>query len=367
MKILVSAGEVSGDQRAAEVIGALKKRYNGDLKAFGLGGGRLAAEGVEITHHLSDYAVMGFMEILRSLGKFHKLEKELEALCLKEKPDCILLVDYPGFNMRLGRWAKKRGIPVVHYVAPQMWAWGAWRVRKLRKSTDILLTLFAFEELFFRKRGVNAVFTGHPLKKLIPRQKEHGNALGLLPGSRAQEVEKLLPEMLKAFVLLREKGIVENALVAVSDHLEKNVYEEAENTSGVQLQNGTEKVLTGSKAALVCSGTATLEAALYGVPFVVCYKTGALNYSLARFLVKGVERIGLANIIAGVDVVPELIQEDVTPDRMQKLLEPLFCDHTYAEAAGKKLELVRDALGDGDPAGNAAAEIIKFLMNSHES
>ncbi len=367
MKILVSAGEVSGDQRAAEVISALKKRLNGDFKAFGLGGSRLASEGVEITHNLSDYAVMGFMEIIRSLGKFHKLEEELKALCSKEKPDCILLVDYPGFNMRLGRWAKKRGIPVVHYVAPQMWAWGAWRVRKLRKSTDILLTLFAFEEPFFKKSGVNAVFTGHPLKKLIPMQNEHGDALGLLPGSRAQEVKKLLPEMLKAFVLLREKGIIESALVAVSDHLEKDVYEEALNTRGVQLLNGTQKVLTGSKAALVCSGTATLEAALYGVPFVVCYKTGVLNYFLARSLVKGVERIALANIIAEVDVVPELIQRNATPAGMQGLLEPLFCDSISAEAARKKLELLRIALRNCDPAETAAKAIINFLVHHHES
>ncbi|MCD6588393.1 MAG: hypothetical protein J7K88_07570, partial [Candidatus Fermentibacteraceae bacterium] len=189
MRLLISAGETSGDQRAAEVLTALNRTDT--VEAFGLGGNMLAAGGMKITHHLSSYAVMGFGEILFSLGKFLRLEKDLKALCLSEQPDCILLVDYPGFNMRFGRWAKKHGFPVVHYVAPQMWAWGPWRVRKLRKSTHILLTLFAFEVPFFEERGVRAVFTGHPLKNSIHPQLSGGDALGLLPGSRHQEVKKL--------------------------------------------------------------------------------------------------------------------------------------------------------------------------------
>lgn len=367
MKLLISAGEASGDQRGAEVLAALKRISPDTVEAFGLGGTGLAAEGMTITHHLSSYAVMGFGEILLSLGKFLLLEKELKALCLKEKPDCILLVDYPGFNMRLGRWAKKKGIPVVHYVAPQMWAWGAWRVRKLRKSADILLTLFAFEEPFFRERGVNAVFTGHPLKKLIPDRTAGGSALGLLPGSRAQEVKKLLPEMLQAFKSLKSKGIVDKALLAVSDHLGRDFYQDAKNTAGVELLNGTGEVLAGSKAALVCSGTATLETALSGVPFVICYKTSAFTYALARRLVKGVKMIGLANIIAGEDVAPELIQDDVTASNMFACLKPLFTDESAAEIAVNKLSLVRNALGDGDPAENAAREITRFLMETDES
>lgn len=364
MKLLISAGEASGDQRGAEVLAALKRISPDSIYAFGLGGSRLASEGMNVTHDLSDYAVMGFGEILLSLGKFLKLEKQLKALCREEKPDCIFLVDYPGFNMRLGRWAKKHGIPVVHYVAPQMWAWGAWRVRKLRKSTDILLTLFAFEEPFFKVRGVNAVFTGHPLKNLITSQTERGEALGLLPGSRAQEVEKLLPVMLRAFTTLRDKGIVGKALLAVSDHLEKEIYRDAENTRGVELLKGTQEALAGSKAALVCSGTATLETALSGVPFVICYKTSGFTYMLARHLVKGVRKIGLANIIAGEDVAPELIQRNVTPANMVACLEPLFSDENVAQEAVNRLSLVRNSLGDGDPAENTAMEIIRFLENS---
>ena len=366
MKLLISAGEASGDQRGAEVLAALKRISSGSIEAFGLGGNLLASEGMKVTHHLSSYAVMGFGEIFRSLGKFLKLEKQLKAACIKEKPDCILLVDYPGFNMRLGRWAKKKGFPVVHYVAPQMWAWGGWRVAKLRKSTDILLTLFAFEEPFFRDRGVNAVFTGHPLKKLIPEYESNGEALGLLPGSRAQEVEKLLPEMLEAFCILRDSGIVSKALLAVSDHLEKDFYKDASKTRGVELLNGTKQVLAGSKAALVCSGTATLETALSGVPFVICYKTSGFTYALARFLVKGVTKIGLPNIVAGQDVAPELVQGATTPVNMVASLKPLLTDDNANLEARSRLSLVRDALGDGDPAENAAKEITRFIMDSDE-
>ncbi|MCK5785471.1 MAG: lipid-A-disaccharide synthase [Candidatus Sabulitectum sp.] len=367
MKLLISAGEASGDQRAAEVLSALKRNSSDNVEAFGLGGIRLAAEGMKLTHNLSSYAVMGFGEILRSLGRFLRLEKDLKDLCAGERPDCILLVDFPGFNMRLGRWAKKEGIPVVHYVAPQMWAWGRWRVRKLKKSTDILLTLFSFEEHFFNERGVRTVFTGHPLIKQIPLQTNNGKALGLLPGSREQEVEKLLPAMLQAFTLLRKMGLVDKALLAVSDHLDKSVYMEAENTEGVILLEGTGQVLSRSRAALVCSGTATLETALYGVPFVVCYKTSSITYALARFLVKGVKNIGLANIIAEDDVAPELIQNNVTPANMVKYTESLFSSSRAWEKAVQRLSKVRSSLGNGDPAENAAREIIAFMERIDES
>ncbi|MCP4647211.1 MAG: lipid-A-disaccharide synthase [bacterium] len=353
MKLLISAGEVSGDQRAAEVLAALNSISPEPLQAFGLGGNRLKAAGMRVTHQLSNYSVMGFAEILKSLGKFLKLEKELKALCLKEKPDCIILVDYPGFNMRLGRWARKMKIPVVHYIAPQMWAWGGWRVRKLKRSTDLLLTLFAFEEPFFRQKGIRTVFTGHPLSKQIQPSGNTSEALGLLPGSRAQEVEELLPIMLEAFESLRDEGVVSSALLAVSNHLDLEMYSKAKVTAGVELLDGTTAVLARSKAALVCSGTATLETALNMVPFVICYKTSSLTYILAKHLVRGVKMIGLANIIAGECVAPELIQQNVTSLNIRKLLKPYLLDDRVVADAKRKLSVVRTALGEGDPAENA--------------
>jgi len=367
MKLLVSAGEASGDQRGAEVVQALQLLSGVQIDTFGLGGNKLAASGMTITHDLRHYSVMGFGEILSSLPRFIALSNDLKALCIKEKPDCILLVDYPGFNMRLGKWAKKKGFRVVHYVAPQMWAWGSWRVAGLVKSTDLLLTLFPFEEAFFRARGVNAVFTGHPLASSTQPVSPGGRALGLLPGSRAQEVEKLLPAMLDTFAVLRERGIATRALLAVSDHLNGELYADAVKTPGVELVEGTAKVLAGSRAALVCSGTATLEAALSCVPFVVCYKTGSITYFLAKNLVKGVDRIGLANIVAGEDVAPELIQNTLTTSNMVSCLEPFFLSDSVYDLTRNKLSMIRNALGEGSPAENAAREILRFLKETSES
>lgn len=367
MRIMVSAGEPSGDQRGAEVLSRLKGMAGEEVEAFGMGGTMLLEAGMELYRSMSDYAVMGFGEIARSVGKFLRLQADLLELCREREPDIALLVDFPGFNMRLGKRLRKAGIPVVHYVAPQMWAWGGWRVGRLRRSTDLLLTLFSFEEEFFSSRGVNTVFTGHPLKDRISRNTEYGDALGLLPGSRAQEVKKLLPPMIHAFKTLRDLGVAKRAMLAVSDHLPRETYDEATGIPGLELVQGTRSVLENSRAALVCSGTATLESSLHGVPFVVCYRTGKLNYLLARILVSGVDRIGMANIVAGSDVAPELIQHRATSGNMVRKLTPLFENDAAWKKARESLERVRAALGTGDPAGNAAREIIRFAGGSLES
>lgn len=363
MNILISAGEPSGDQRGAEVLKKLGLVCEGEIHAFGLGGSRLAEAGMKLTRDMSEYAVMGFTEIAVSLLKFLRLEKDMIAAAKAGKPDIALLIDYPGFNMRLGRKLKKMGVPVVHYVAPQMWAWGRWRVRKLKKSCGLLLTMFHFEEKFFRERGVNAVFTGHPLAADIRENTESGNILGILPGSRAQEVRYLLPPMVKAFEILREKGIAERAVIAMSDHLGKGSYEAFENVPGLDLARGSGYVLRNSRAALVCSGTATLETALHRVPFVVCYKTGTCTFALAKLLVRGVSRIGMANIVAGSDVAPELIQRDVTPEKIAAAVTPLLHNGRYRESVLEGLKAVRANLGAGDPAENAAREILRFAGN----
>lgn len=358
MRLLVSAGEPSGDQRAAEVLGELGLRT--PVEAFGLGGGKLAEAGMDITMHMSSYAVMGFTEIVASIPRFLALEGEMAAMAVERKADAALLVDYPGFNMRLGRRLRKAGIPVIQYVAPQMWAWGSWRAGKLRRSCDLLLTLFHFEEEFFSNRGINAVFTGHPLKGRISVNQTPGEFLGLLPGSRAQEVRHLLGPMVEAYMILREKNLVQGAILGVSDHLPPETYTPAEGIPGLVMKPGSREVLRQSRAALVCSGTATLETALHGVPFVVCYRTGTLTYALARLLVQGVKRIGMASIVAGTEVAPELIQDRATPARMAKTVSSLLEPGRAREEALKRLDLVRKALGEGNPAANAAVEILRF-------
>ena len=362
MKLVISAGEVSGDQRGAEVLQALRRISSEPVEAVGFGGENLELAGMKVTHHLKNYAVMGFVEILFSLKKILKLEKAMKTLCLKEKPDCLLLVDYPGFNLRLGRWAKKQGIMVVQYVAPQMWAWGAWRTGKLKRSVDLLLTLFEFEESFFREHGIETIFTGHPLAEIEIEGKntDHSfQSIALLPGSRSHEVELLLPVMLQAFLSLKEKGLVKKAKLAVSSNLSEDIYSEAIKMKDIDLINSTREALTSSDAALVCSGTATLETALYEVPFVICYKTSPITYFIAKHLVKGVKNIGLASIVAGRRVAPELIQKDVTSQNIVSEITPLLLDRNKIKEAKENFELVRKALGSGDHADNAAREIIR--------
>ena len=366
MKLLISAGEPSGDQRGAEVLAKLKEISGEEIYAFGLGGKKLGEAGLDIKRDMTSYAVMGFTEIAMSLSRFLALERYLTDLAWKEKPQAALLVDYPGFNMRLGRKLRKMGIPVIQYVAPQMWAWGDWRVKKLKNSCDLLLSLFQFEETFFRKRGLRAVFTGHPLKENIQENPKPGECLGLLPGSRAQEVKYLLPPMLRAFEELRDRGVISSARLAVSDHLDPSAYLQADHIPGLSLVKGSEEVLKESRAALVCSGTATLEAALHNVPFVVCYRTSMVTYTLARILVRGVKRIGMANIVAGCDVAPELIQRKVTTENIISQLLPLLETGSARDHIMQRLPLVRRNLGEGDPAGNAAGEVLNLIRGSNE-
>ena len=356
MKLLFCAGEPSGDTRGAELLRALALKTPVD--AFGLGGDRMAEAGMDLRVHFRETAVMGFTEVIRALPRILETERTIRRLAVEEKPDAVILVDYPEFNMRLGAWARKRGIPVVQYIAPQMWAWGSWRLGRLKRACDLLLVILPFEEEFFRARGIPAVYTGHPIADSVPNpfEKPRGaGRLALLPGSRSQEVRRLLPEMMKAFGMLQRKGLVETAAVAVSQSVDSRLY--SRKSHGVELAAGPGEALKGASAALVCSGTATLETAMHGVPQVICYRTGKLNFLLAGLLVRGVKRIGLANLVAGMDIAPELIQGDARADRMANSLETVLSDPAARAATG----IVRRNLGAGGGAGRACDEIIKLL------
>jgi lipid-A-disaccharide synthase len=356
MRLLMCAGEPSGDIRGGELLRALSAGTT--VEAFGMGGDAMAAEGMETVLNIRDLSVMGFTEVFRSLPRVIAAERELRRLVISRKPDALLLVDYPGFNMRFGAWARARGIPVVQYIAPQTWAWGAWRTRKLLKSCGLLLVILPFEEDFFRHSGINTLYTGHPLADQVPLPlpEPSGPArIALLPGSRAQEVTRLLPEMLEAFRILHAGGEVSGASVAVSDSVDKSAYPEPGN--GLELAEGTAAALRNASAALVCSGTATLETAMYGVPQVICYKTGRVNYLLARLLVRGVGRIGLANLVAGSDIAPELLQDRARADIMAQEVSKALRDPSRRSAT----DAVRLRLGPPGGAGRAAEAVIRFL------
>ncbi len=309
MLIFVSAGEPSGDLRAAELCTALRRTPG--IEFFGLGGDAMESSGVRLSAHLRDYSVMGFSSVLGSLGRILELEKRLRRECLDRRPDALLLVDYPGFNLRMARWAKRHGFRVIYYISPQFWAWGGWRVGRMAGTVDLMLTLFEFEAGFYTERGIKAFWCGHPLVDRIPEPSPGGDALALLPGSRPEEVARLMEPMLGCVELLRRGGDRREVLLAVSRTVPRGLYEKAFAMGCVPVE-GTGNALVNARAALVCSGTATLETALHEIPFVLMYRTSPLNYSIARLLVRGVEGICLASIAAGRKVAEELVQGDAT-------------------------------------------------------
>lgn len=360
MLLMVSAGEPSGDLRAAELCGELSRRAGARFDLFGLGGDAMAAAGVDLTAHLADYSVMGFSSVLASLGRLRSLEKDLRRQCLARRPDALLLVDYPGLNLRLAKWARSKGFRVVYYVSPQFWAWGGWRLRGISRGVDLMITLFAFEAEIYSRKGIRALWCGHPLVDSIPGPSAGGHALALLPGSRPDEVARLVPPMLDCVDLMRASGDNREVRVAVSRTVPRHLYEGA-SQRGCRLVDGTSEALPGARAALVCSGTATLETALHGVPFVLMYRTSPLNYLLARILVRGVDRICLASIAAGRSVAQELVQGDATGAKAFEALAPLMADSADRAGAIAGLDLVRRSLGPPGAAARAAEGVLGVL------
>lgn len=359
MRLVVSAGDPSGDVRAGELLRELNSMTR--VKVSGLGGSHLRRAGADILYHLDSYSVMGFAEIISSLGRLRRLRRDLRAHILESDPDAVLLVDYPGFNIPLAQWAAGRGFRVIYYISPQLWAWGSGRVRRIRNSVDLMMTLFRFEVEFYEKRGVRAVWTGHPLADSIPAPLEQGisGKLALLPGSRRQEVSLLLGPMVEAFGILKREGLLNSASVAVSPGVPFEVYERALAAEGVTAADSVKDALHGAASAVVCSGTATLETAMWGVPFIIAYRTSPLTYLLARLLVRGVRNIGMANIVAGRQFTEELIQEQVTPGNIAGCTRPLLKDGPARDAALGGAVLVRKALGPSGSSARAARHIIQ--------
>lgn len=359
MRVVISAGDPSGDVRAAELVTELSRRV--DLSVSGLGGPHLRGAGVSVLFDLEEYSVMGFTEVLSSLGRLRRLRSMMRRHIEEASPDLVLLVDYPGFNIPLARWASSRGLRVVYYVSPQLWAWGRGRVRRIRDSVDLMITLFDFEVDFYREHGVRAFFAGHPLADSIPEPMETGltGRIALLPGSRRQEVSMLAGPMAGAFELLRERGLAISAAVAVSGSVPKELYSPLMGTEGVIAADSVGEALSGASAAVVCSGTATLETAMWGIPFMVTYRTSRLTWTIARLLVRGLRNIGMANLVAGEEYFPELLQGSVTPEGIAECLSPLLKTGPERSRALEGTVRVREALGEPGSSSRAAEAVLR--------
>ncbi len=357
MKVMFSAGEASGDVHAAAVARALRDA-DPSVEMFGMGGRAMAAAGVHLLRDIDDLGVIGIAEVVRRLPFFFRLRDELAAAVRRERPDVLVCVDYPGFNMRLARTVHAQGVPVVYYIAPTIWAWHESRGHAIARDTDAVACIFPFEEAAYRAMGAHATFVGHPLLDTVRPTRSVEAAMRdfgarasarrvlLLPGSRRQEIERLLPSMLEAVRILGDRQEIQcflpRATTIARERLESLIA-----AAGVEVtvtEGGVYDLMQIADAALAASGTVTLEAALMGLPTVLVYRVSSLTYWLGRRLVK-TPYIGLPNIVAGRGVIPELLQDDATPTRMAEELTPLLSDGPRRREMVAALGEIRTRLG----------------------
>jgi lipid-A-disaccharide synthase len=381
VQILISAGEASGEMYGAQLIEALHRR-NPSLSFFGAGGERMRAARCEIVVDAKDLAVVGITEIVSHLPKILQLFKNLIQTADERKPALAVVIDSPAFNWRVARQMHKRGIPVVYYVCPQFWAWRQGRVKLLRKYVDKALVIFPFEEKFYRDRGVDATFVGHPLADMpmpaISREefaKQNAldpakNWITLMPGSRRKEVRMNLPPMLEAAELL---GAGYEFLLPVARTLEVGFFKslifrsaketgQAPSLPGIHFVPEALPALRHSRAAIVASGTATVEAALMETPFVMVYRVSPVTYALGKPRVK-VPYYAMVNLISGQKVVPELVQHDFTAENIVAELNKIIPDGLDRKTMIRGLKLVREKLRKPDSDGHPADRAAEIILN----
>ncbi|XZF13383.1 lipid-A-disaccharide synthase [Chitinophagaceae bacterium MMS25-I14] len=364
MRYYIIAGEASGDLHGGNLIKAIHQQdAAADIRCWG--GDRMEAAGATLVKHYRDLAFMGFVEVLMHLRTIFRNIDFCKQDILAYKPDVLVLIDYPGFNMRIAEWAKKQGIKVVYYISPQIWAWKENRVHKIKRDVDLMLVILPFEVDFYKKWNFEVHYVGHPLVEVVKHEREEVPAvpvsdkpvIALLPGSRKQEIKVKLPVMLSAVKHFPEYQFV----VAQAPAQPDSFYKELIGDADVLLAKGqTYNVLKQAKAALVTSGTATLETALFGVPQVVCYKGNPVSYMLAKKLIK-VKYISLVNLIMDKPVVTELIQADLNEDNLKKELSRLLDGGDFLQQQKKDYEVLWHRLGDTPASATAARFILQLL------
>jgi lipid-A-disaccharide synthase len=363
--LFISAGEQSGDNAGALLISALKKKKVG-LSFFGLGGNRMKAAGQVQLADISSLAVMGFWEVAQRYFYFRALfNRCLEEIKIK-KPCCVILIDYPGFNLRLAKEIKKLGITVIYYISPQIWAWGQNRVEEIRQNIDKMMVILPFEKVFYAKHGINCEFVGHYLLEDIPSSYisspvPSNGQIGIFPGSRKDEIDRLLLPML-ATASQFNKQFGAKAVIAGVDgvfNYDKLLRKVADDNISI-VYDDPRKVIFESCLVLTKSGTATLETAIIGRPMVVCYRTGLITYQIARRLIK-IDKIAMVNLVLGKKVAPELIQSDANSDSMFRELELLYRDKQKFHTMKKELDKIPQLLGGTGASEKAANLVLSFL------
>jgi len=371
----ISAGETSGDMHAATVIAELKRRHP-DAAFTGIAGDQMQATGCHALHHMHALNVMGVTDVLRSLYRIHQIERSILQWCAREKPDVAILVDFSSFHMRLGRKLRQQGIPVVHFIAPKLWAWGGWRAKKLQRSQDRLACILPFEPEWFHRRGINhARYVGNPsavactggwsateLRRQVGISDDQP-LLALLPGSRPQEIRLHVPILVDTLQRIQQQVPQLACVVPLAPGVATELLAELWQAGAVPLQRSHPDYALRTDAAVAVSGTATLELGLWNTPTVLIYKASPVMVFLARRLVQ-IRCAGLANIILGDrPVMPELLQEDCTTDNIVAQLLPLLRDENAAQQQRRECARLRTLLGPDQPA-SGVADIVDELIRT---
>ena len=361
-KIFISVGDHSADRYAARIMRKIKAQ-KADVQFIGLGGDEMISEGLEAIIPLNEISVVGFWEVAKKYGFFKRLLNQSKSILKDEKVDLFLPIDYPGFNRRLAISAKELGIPVVYFIAPQLWAWGKNRAEKLKETVDKLLVILPFEEEFFKKEGINASFVGHPLLEEqvfdLSNNERQSSLIAFLPGSRYQEIKKheeLYVETMRELYSLGDYKFG----IARPSVLDKSLYKNYLSVENSELWNDSRDLMKSSEIGLVKTGTSNLEAALCGLPFAMVYKTSPITYQLAKRMVN-LDHISLVNILSKKEIVPELIQNDAEPKRIAQYLHTLMNDENLKQEMRNQFDRIRSSLGDKVSSDEVAKNVLEYL------
>lgn len=371
---MIITGEVSGDLIGESLIKELKSQ-NPDLKITGIGGDRMKSAGMDLIYHTDQMAFLGFVEVVKHLPFIHQVQKKLIDKIKSENISCVVLIDYPGFNLSIAKKIKPLGVKIIYYVSPQIWAWAKGRIKKVKRLVDKMLVVFPFEVEFYKKEHIDVEYVGHPLVERINhynflsraeffskfRLDNEKEILLVMPGSRKQEVKEIFPEVIKAASRLAKQFNLQ-VIVARSKNIDENLLRHLSDPEKfISIEDHNYELMKYSRFGIIKSGTSTLEVGYFVLPMIVVYKTSPLTYLIGKQLVK-LDRIGMVNILLDEMVVPELIQNDASSENIFNAASKILSDNQAYGKVKSKLYDVKQKLGD-DGASKKAANLMLEILN----